>query len=88
MSIRNAFFKFNITPTSVFGRWLSFTYLIGIILAPVVFLTISISGWHNMPWYFVLITSVLLLSSVVFGVVKFKQERNQAEEISISPANQ
>jgi hypothetical protein len=41
-----------------------------------------------MPWYFVLITSVLLLSSVVFGVFRFKQERNEAEEISISPANQ
>ena len=83
MSIRNAFFRFNETPIGRFGRWLSLTYLLGIIIGPAVFLTISISEGHNLPWYFVLITLVLLLSSVVFGIFRFKQEYNVAEDISI-----
>lgn len=88
MSIRNAFFKFNEPSTGVFGRWLSLIYFFGIIVGPVGLLLLTISEDHNIPWYFVLMTLLLLLFSIVFGITRFKQKYNEAEDISISPDNQ
>jgi O-antigen/teichoic acid export membrane protein len=87
MSIRNAFFKLNQT-SGVFGRWLSLSYILGIIIGPVGFLIISITEDHRIPWYFVLLAFLLLLSSIGFGISRFKQRDNQADDISISPDRQ
>jgi hypothetical protein len=89
MSIRNAFFKSNQLTTGLVGRWLSLVYFLGIIVGPVGFLIITITEDHSIPWYFVLITLLLLLSSIGFGISRFKKRFNEVEDdISISPDHQ
>ncbi len=87
MSIRNAFFRLNQT-SGLFGRWLSLGYFLGIIIGPVGFLIISLTEDHRIPWYVVLLAFLLLLSSIGFGISRFRQGDIEADDLSIRPDKQ
>lgn len=64
--------------------------LIGIIVAvagPFLMLTIGGRDANNLPWYIWMIVPLFILVVVGAGVLAFKRESHDAEDISIRPKN-
>ena len=62
--------------------------LIGIIAAvagPFLMLTVGGREANNLPWYIWLIVPAVLFTVVAVGILMFKRESHDAEDISIRP---
>jgi hypothetical protein len=85
MSIQNVMVKIRSASTNSFTRAAA---LIGIILAvagPFLMLTIGGREANNLPWYIWVIAPLFLLSVIGGGILMFRRESHDAEDISIRP---
>ena len=85
MSIRNTILKKKLISAGAFDRPSSLIKLVAVILMPFVFLAISGREPNNVPWHFLVMALMLLLSVLVVGFFMFTWESHAAEDISISP---
>jgi hypothetical protein len=85
MSIKRVILNLKINPTGDFYPLSSILKLIGVIIAPVVFLAISGRSPYRVSWYFLILVVPFIVLSLVIGFFRFT--RTSDEDLSISHPN-
>ena len=87
MSIQNVVLKFKSVSTNSFTRTAALIGIIAAVAGPFLMLTIGGREANNLPWYIWVIVPLFLLVVIGGGILMFKHESHDAEDISIRPKN-
>lgn len=87
MSIQNIVVKLRSVSTNSFTRMAALLGITAAVAVPFLMLTIGGREANNLPWYIWTIVPLFLLVVIGGGIMMFKRESHDAEDISIRPKN-
>ena len=87
MSVQDVVLKLKSASTNSFTRTAALIGIIAAVAGPFLMLTVGGREANNLPWYIWLIAPLFLLLVIGGGILMFKHESHDAEDISIRPKN-
>ena len=85
MSIQSVILKLKSGSTNSFTRVAALVGIVAAIAVPFLMLTVGGREANNLPWYIWTIMPLLLLVVVGGGILMFRHESHDADDISIRP---
>lgn len=87
MSIQDMVLKLRVVSANSYTRTAALVGLIVAVMGPFLLLTMGGRDSNNLPWYVWVTIPILLMAVIAVGILMFKRDSHDAEDISISPRN-
>ena len=87
MLIQDMVLKLRVVSANSYTRTAALVGLIVAVMGPFLLLTMGGRDSNNLPWYVWVTIPILLIAVIAVGILRFKRDSHDAEDISISPRN-